>query len=35
LSGWAPAEGQPRPLRPGSAKISLTEVFSQDGRTRS
>ncbi len=27
LSGWAPAEGQPKPLRPGSAKISLTKVF--------
>lgn len=27
VSGWAPAEGQPRPLKPGSAKVSLTKVF--------
>ncbi len=31
LSGWAPAEGQPKALRPGSAKISLARVFRQDG----
>jgi hypothetical protein len=23
LSGWAPAPGQPKPLKPGSAKVSV------------
>lgn len=26
VSGWAPAPGQPKPLRPGSAKASLAEA---------
>ena len=29
LTGWAPAENQPKPLRPGSAKMSLTAALSQ------
>lgn len=33
LSGWAPAQGQPKPLKPGSAKVSLTEVFARKGDT--
>jgi SAM-dependent methyltransferase len=31
LSGWAPAPGQPKPLRPGSAQMSLAEAL---GKTR-
>lgn len=27
MSGWAPDESQPKPLRPGSAEVSLAEVF--------
>ena len=27
LSGWAPAESQPKPLRPGSAKTSLADAL--------
>ncbi len=27
MSGWAPHESQPKPLKPGSAQISLTEVL--------
>ncbi|MFO8128120.1 methyltransferase domain-containing protein [Yoonia sp.] len=27
LTGWAPAESQPQPLRPGSAKIRLADVL--------
>jgi len=27
LSGWAPASSQPKPLRPGSAKVSLASVL--------
>jgi len=27
LTGWAPAEGQPRPLRPGSAKARLADAL--------
>ncbi|MEO1553361.1 MAG: SAM-dependent methyltransferase, partial [Pseudomonadota bacterium] len=26
LSGWAPAAGQPQPLRPGSGKFSLADA---------
>lgn len=29
LTGWAPAENQPKPLRPGSARTSLAEALSQ------
>lgn len=29
LTGWAPAPGQPQPLRPGSARVSLTQVLGQ------
>jgi len=29
LTGWAPSETQPRPLRPGSGEVSLTRVFEQ------
>ena len=28
LTGWAPHESQPRPLRPGSAKASLAEALN-------
>ncbi len=27
LSGWAPAPGQPKPLRPGSGKVSLADAI--------
>lgn len=27
LSGWAPGPGQPKPLRPGSAKVSLADAL--------
>jgi len=27
MSGWAPAPGQPQPLKPGSAKVSLAEAL--------
>jgi len=27
LTGWAPAEGQPQPLRPGSAKARLADAL--------
>lgn len=30
LTGWAPALSQPKPLRPGSAKISLAEALKND-----
>lgn len=29
LTGWAPADNQPKPLRPGSAKTSLAAALSQ------
>jgi hypothetical protein len=29
LSGWAPHESQPKPLRPGSAKASLEEAVKK------
>ncbi|WP_134727072.1 class I SAM-dependent methyltransferase [Paracoccus luteus] len=32
LTGWAPADSQPKPLRPGSAKMPLARALSQ--RTR-
>jgi SAM-dependent methyltransferase len=32
MTGWAPAPGQPKPLRPGSGTISLTEVFEPKGQ---
>ena len=28
LTGWAPGEGQPQPLRPGSAKARLAEALN-------
>ncbi|MDB5540367.1 MAG: SAM-dependent methyltransferase, BioC-like [Devosia sp.] len=31
LLGWAPHESQQRPLRPGSAKVSLKDVLGRDG----
>ncbi len=31
LTGWAPAASQPKPLRPGSGEISLTQVFGEEG----
>ncbi|SER33107.1 Methyltransferase domain-containing protein [Faunimonas pinastri] len=30
LSGWAPHESQQKPLRPGSAKVSLADVLGHD-----
>ncbi len=32
VSGWAPAPGQPKPLRPGSAKASLADAVRQQGK---
>jgi SAM-dependent methyltransferase len=32
LSGWAPAAGQPQPLRPGSAKMRLADVLTDKTR---
>ncbi len=29
LTGWAPAESQPKPLKPGTGQISLTEIFGK------
>jgi hypothetical protein len=32
MSGWAPATSQQKPLRPGSAEVSLTKILGkQDG----
>ena len=31
LSGWAPAPGQPKPLKPGSARASLAEAVKRAG----
>lgn len=31
LSGWAPAAGQPKPLRPGSGKFSLADAVKKAG----
>ncbi|WP_321490779.1 methyltransferase domain-containing protein [uncultured Hyphomonas sp.] len=32
VSGWAPAPGQPKPLRPGSATASLADAVRQQGK---
>ncbi len=32
LSGWAPHENQPKPLKPGSAKVSLADAVKRGGR---
>ena len=32
VSGWAPAPGQPQPLRPGSAKASLADAVRQQAK---
>ena len=29
VSGWAPAPGQPKPLKPGSAKVSLANAIGR------
>jgi hypothetical protein len=29
MSGWAPHESQQKPLKPGSAEISLTKILGQ------
>lgn len=34
LTGWAPSDNQPKPLRPGSAKMPLAEALSQIRKTR-
>jgi hypothetical protein len=31
FSGWNPHESQPKPLRPGSAEVSLTQVLGRKG----
>lgn len=31
LTGWAPHDSQPKPLKPGSAQMSLTEVLGKKG----
>jgi hypothetical protein len=33
LSGWAPHESQQKPLRPGSAKVSLAEALNKAKRS--
>ena len=33
LSGWAPHESQQKPLRPGSAQVSLTQVLGDKSRS--
>ena len=30
LTGWAPHESQPKPLRPGSAKVRLADALKVD-----
>jgi hypothetical protein len=30
LTGWAPADSQPQPLRPGSAKTRLADALGTD-----
>ena len=32
MSGWAPSADQPKPLKPGSAKVSLADVLGRAGR---
>ncbi|MFD1882693.1 SAM-dependent methyltransferase [Paracoccus pacificus] len=34
LTGWAPAEGQQKPLRPGSARMSLAEALNSQEKPR-
>jgi SAM-dependent methyltransferase len=31
LTGWAPSANQPKPLKPGSAQVSLAQVLGDDG----
>lgn len=31
MTGWAPAEGQPKPLAPGSGRVSLAHVLGEAG----
>ena len=33
LSGWAPAAGQPKPLKPGSGKFSLADAVKKAGKS--
>lgn len=33
VSGWAPAPGQPQPLRPGSARASLADAVRRQGQS--
>ncbi|MCQ0970899.1 methyltransferase domain-containing protein [Paracoccus sp. TK19116] len=33
LTGWAPSDSQPKPLRPGSAKMALADALNQIGKT--
>lgn len=35
LSGWAPAPGQPQPLKPGSAKASMADAVRRAGKPAS
>ena len=30
MTGWAPAESQPKPLKPGSGQVSLTKILGKD-----
>jgi hypothetical protein len=32
MSGWAPHESQQKPLKPGSAQVSLTKVLGDKGK---
>ena len=32
MTGWAPAQGQPKPLAPGSGRVSLARVLGELGR---
>lgn len=34
LSGWAPAPNQPKPLRPGSGKVSLADAVKRAGQDK-
>jgi hypothetical protein len=31
LSGWAPDSSQPKPLKPGSANVSLAKILGEAG----
>ena len=33
MSGWAPAATQQKPLRPGSAEVSLARILKEEGRS--